>query len=232
MKSSEEIKSADGPSTQIDHKREVKASRNDLQWGRRLFHFSMGTMLATAYALFLSHQTIVYSLGTIATLFYIFEQIRINYPETASKLNIVSKYLLRAEEQLEESSAIPYAMAVLLTILTFPKEIAIGAITTLAISDPLSAIIGIKFGKHKVVEGKSIEGSIAFFLATFGVILFTFSHGGVNLGIEIWGLAFLVAFFGALFEMIPLRIDDNLTIPLFTAFTSWFFCLLFEIPLV
>ncbi len=49
-------------------------------------------------------------------------------------------------------------------------------------------------------------------------------------GIYTWQIgvvAFLVSFLCTIFEMFPLKVDDNLTIPLFTAFTlaifSWFF---------
>ena len=41
----------------------------------------------------------------------------------------------RAEEQFRESAMTPYVIAILLTILTFPKTIALIAICTLAIAD-------------------------------------------------------------------------------------------------
>ena len=96
--------------------------------------------------LFLSHQQAVYILGIATTVFYVLEQLRINYPN-AIYLKQLNQYFLRAEEQLKESAAIPYLMALLLTIISFPKSIALVAIFTLATADPLSAVIGIRFGK-------------------------------------------------------------------------------------
>ena len=224
--------SGDDKEQQSKFAREISATRDNLQVGRRLFHMANGAGVATAYAIFVTHQQLVHTLGIIACLVYLFEQIRINYPEYAEKFSIISHYFLRAEEQLEESSAIPYVMAILLTILSFPKFIAIAAIYTLAFADPLSAIVGIKFGKHQFVKGKSIEGSTAFFITTFVVVIgvFFFTFGDMN-GLFIL-LAFLVALFTSLFEMIPIRLDDNLTIPLFTASLFWILCALFEVTVI
>ena len=142
---------------------ELTKTRKDLQLPRRLFHLSTGVGASFFYYHFLDHQQTIYILGTILCLLYIFEQIRINYPEYSKIFSKISGYFLRAEEQLKESAQIPYAMGMLLTILTFPKPIAMVAVLTLAISDPISAIIGIKFGKRHIVEEKSVEGSLAFF---------------------------------------------------------------------
>ena len=153
----------------------IKSTRKDLQISRRLFHMGNGFVVATAYALTLSHQQVVYILGTFASLIYLLDQIRRAYPEIAKKFEGWTKYLLRAEEQLKESAAIPYAMAIMLTILSFPKIIALISIYTLAFADPLSAIIGIRFGKHHIVKEKSVEGSLAFYICSFLAILMVFS---------------------------------------------------------
>lgn len=201
------------------------ATRKDLQLGRRLFHGSSGLLIGTCYWLLFTHQRAIYLLGLITCLMYVMEQIRISYPESAKKLKIVNKYFLRGEEYLKESSAMPYAMALLLTIITFPQPIALVAIFTLATGDPLSAIFGIRFGKHHIVKHKSVEGSIAFFISaficTFGVFFLT--YGETYMG-KILGVSFLLALFSTLFEMIPLKLDDNLTIPLFVAVFLWILC--------
>lgn len=206
-----------------ENSEKIKATRKDLQISRRLFHMANGFVFATAYAFTFTHQQIVYFCGTIASIVYVLDQIRVAYPEKVKRLDGISKYILRAEEQLKESAAVPYIMANLLTILTFPKTIAISAIYVLAFADPLSAIIGIRFGKTRVVKHKTLEGSLAFFLTTFLVISTVFSLSGTH-GWQLWSMSLSVAFIASCFEMIPLKIDDNLTIPLFTAFILWIFC--------
>lgn len=221
--------SKDVSSSISEDETKVKATRKDLQISRRLFHMANGFIIATAYAITFSHQQIVYFCGTIACVMYLLDQVRIAYPERIKKFERFSKYLLRAEEQLKESAAVPYIMANLLTIITFPKVIAISAIYTLAFADPLSAIIGIRFGKHRIVEHKSLEGSAAFFVTSFLAIAIVFSFHGIH-GWQTWTTAFGVAFIGSCFEMIPLKLDDNLTIPIFTAFLLWVFCATLGIP--
>ncbi|MBL6988802.1 MAG: hypothetical protein ISR65_03455 [Bacteriovoracaceae bacterium] len=209
----------------------VKATRKDLQISRRIFHMVNGSVIATAYNLTLTHKQVVYMLGTGACLLYLFDQIRISYPELSNNFARFTKYILRAEEQLKESAAVPYIIAILLTILSFPKVIALCSIYTLAFADPLSAIIGIRFGKRHIVKEKSVEGSIAFFLTTFLCVLLVFDSYHIN-GWKSWVVAGLVSFMGAGIEMLPLRLDDNLTIPLFTAFTLWIFCSTFGVHVV
>lgn len=119
----------------------------------------------------------------------------------------------------------PYVISILLTILTFPKTIALIAILTLAIADPASAVVGIRFGRHRVVPDKSLEGSAAFFAATFAIALGLLRTAP---GVDVWqaaGAAGLVALAAAAFEMLPLRLDDNLTIPLLVGFAAWAVCL-------
>jgi dolichol kinase len=209
------------------------ATRKSLQLPRRLFHCSMGLGVGLVYQFLLTHSRAIYILGFCACVVYILEQIRINYPELAGNVKVINKYLFRAEEQLKESAGVPYVMGVLLTLISFPKVVALVAIYTLAIADPLSAIIGIRFGKTKVVENKSLEGSLAFFGATFLITFFVFfwwtSFLKIMLGTIIL-LSFLVAFICSLFEMIPLRIDDNLTIPLFTAGMTLLLCSMLSVP--
>ena len=123
----------------------------------------------------------------------------------------------------------PYAMAVLLTIITFPKEIALVGIYALAFSDPLSAIIGIKYGKHKISPTRSVEGSLAYFVTTFLasiIVLNVFYPAQTGL---ILLISTLLGIFGAFFDLIPLKVDDNLTIPLFTSLALWVLMTLFGI---
>lgn len=220
---------SDGPTLSSDN---LGASRHDLHLPRRLFHFGCGFMVATIYDLLMTHQQAVSTLGTFACVFYIFEQFRVNYPEHKEKFNIVTKHLIRAEEQLKESSSIPYVIAIFLTLLTCPKVIALSAIYTLAIADPISAIVGITKGRKKILPGKTVEGSAAFFVATFFSIYFPFSKYYPELTGLVLGTSFAGALLITAFEMIPFRVDDNITIPVFTAFALWMLCLIFGIPVI
>ena len=205
------------------------STRHDLQIPRRIFHAVNGTVLAIAYLLLLSHQQMIHLLGAIACVIYVVEQVRINYPALAQKLLPISRFVIRAEEQLKESAMVPYMIAILLTIITFPKAIAITAILILAISDPLSAIFGIRFGKRRIVSHKSLEGSLAFFLSSFFIchLILHYSIGPYTWKITIVSL--LLAFSSSVVESLPIKLDDNLTIPLSTSFLLWPLCELFNL---
>jgi dolichol kinase len=45
------------------------------------------------------------------------------------------------------------------------------------------------------------------------------------------GAGLLIGLAATAWEMLPIRIDDNLTIPLFVGFTTWIVCGLYGIPL-
>lgn len=204
---------------------EITKTRKDLHMPRRIFHFSMGVFAGMIYKHFLTHTQAVHILGVATCLFYILEQIRLNYPENKlTKLG--SKYLLRAEEQLKESASMPYLMGLLLTILTFPKEIALVAIFTLAVCDPLSAIIGIRFGKTKLAPNRSLEGTVAFLVATLAIHVMVLS---ASYAMDV-KLALVCVFSSIVvtgFDFLDFKIDDNLTIPLVTASSIWVFLALF-----
>ncbi len=217
-------------SDQIEDASPLTAKRTDLQWPRRLFHMLCGIAVAFMYQVLFTHSQAVYLLGFIACIVYIFEQVRVNYPELANTFWLPSRYLLRAEEQLKESAQVPYMMGLLLTLLSFPKTIAIASILTLAIADPLSAIIGIRYGKNRIVKHKSLEGSAAFFLGCLGSLLISFSLN-TELTLPFIILSIFIAFIVSIFEMIPIKIDDNLTIPLFTAAITWIALWLLSLPI-
>lgn len=198
------------------------ATRHDLQLGRRLFHCVNGVSVATAYAVLASHQQVVHLFGTVACLVYIVDRFRTAYPEVVERrLPWVNRLLVRAEERVRESAMIPYAIAVLLTILTVPKPAALVAIYTLAVADPLAAIVGIRWGRRRILPSRSVEGTLAFFFATLVVAAVVLAQATAATALPIAGTALAVGLVAVVLELLPLRVDDNLTIPLVVGFATW-----------
>ena len=109
-------------------------------------------------------------------------------------------------------------IAAVLTILIFPKVIAVSAFAILIVSDISAALIGRRFGKIKFLS-KSLEGTSAFFISACIVILLAPKVSG--LPIE-FAIGFFAAFVGAIAENISYGYaDDNLTIPLSVGITMW-----------
>ncbi|HUL44069.1 MAG TPA: SEC59/DGK1/VTE5 family protein [Bacteroidota bacterium] len=129
--------------------------------------------------------------------------------------------LLRQHERNDRKKTLNGATYVLiaasLCILVFPKIIAVTAFLILIVSDMTSALVGKRFGRHRFF-GKSLEGSVAFFLSAAVVILVTPKISYVT-GEYVIGVT--AAALGALVEALPLGIDDNITIPLLVGAALW-----------
>jgi phytol kinase len=107
----------------------------------------------------------------------------------------------------------------ILVILTFgvtfnPLIGAIG-ILTLGYGDGLAAAIGSKWGKRKLIYGKSVEGSLTMFLATF-IVTFTLLAFNFSLPIAL-SVGLVLAIFATLIELYTPKGLDNLTVPLLTS---------------
>lgn len=211
---------------------DANKTRHHLHLARRLFHFLGGLGIILIYGLLFDHSTAVHIIGTAACCFFIFEHARIRYPEYNAFFAKIAKPFLRAEEHLKESALLPFIIGVFLTILSFPKPVAIPSILVLSISDPLAAICGISFSKTKNLAGKSKEGSLAFFISTFLCVFLFFYYSPIKL--NLWNLAIVVTLFSTILtfvERIPSKLDDNLLIPIASGFVLWFLCKAFSIPI-
>ena len=199
-------------------------TRHDLQLGRRLFHVVNGVTTATAYALLFTHEQVIHIFGTIACVVYVVDRVRIAYPEVvARRAPWVNRLLVRAEEQVRESAMIPYAIAVLLTILTGPEAGGAVAIYTLAIADPLRRRSSAsRFGRRRIAKHRSVEGSAAFFVATLAIAAARAGRGGPTARRRDRAAAPSRSRSPPPpASSLPLRIDDNLTIPLVVGFATW-----------
>lgn len=105
---------------------------------------------------------------------------------------------------------ITLGLGALLCLLLYPEPAASVGIYALAFGDGLSSVVGKLFGRIRMpfTGGKTLEGSLAAFVAIF-CASFAVSR---NLG-----LSLAVALAGTVLEALPLEDLDNLVIPLGTA---------------
>ncbi len=112
-----------------------------------------------------------------------------------------------------------FLAASLLSILIFEKGIAIAALLFSTFGDAASTIVGVKYGRTKLFRGKSLEGSLAFFIICFFVGLFLICSRRMFIDLDGPARLLLIligSFAASLIEVLPIRLDDNLTIPLFS----------------
>jgi glycerol-3-phosphate acyltransferase PlsY len=136
------------------------------------------------------------------------------FPDFSSLLlKFISPILRSHEKQGKILGSTYFVTSSLLSIVFFPQEIAVASITFLVLGDLFAAIIGKKWGRIKIFSGKSFEGSLACFIICFFVSILVIRIKPV------------VGLFGAIaatiFELVPIGIDDNLTMPLTSGFVMW-----------
>jgi dolichol kinase len=75
--------------------------------------------------------------------------------------------------RLDRKEGIPFLgafwfyFALGLAFLIFPLEVATASGLILSVGDSLSTLVGLKYGKHKIIGRKSLEGSVVFFISSF-----------------------------------------------------------------
>ena len=115
---------------------------------------------------------------------------------------------MRVAEERKLSGATYLLAGAWITIYFFEKDIAVIALLLVSISDAAAAIVGTAYGKVHLWQ-KTLEGSTAFFAST-GLIMIAMR----NLSVE----QMLVGLFvGTLVELLPIPVNDNLTLPIITA---------------
>ena len=90
----------------------------------------------------------------------------------------------------------------------FPESIAVFSMFLLSISDSFAAIVGKCFGETKLYL-KTLEGSFAFLISGFLIAIF---FQEIPLSLKI-----ITVVIATIAEALPLKVNDNLTIPVLSA---------------
>ncbi len=121
--------------------------------------------------------------------------------------------VLREEEERHLMGSTYFLFSSILTILFFPKPIAIASLLILILSDTAAALVGKAFGRIPIF-GKTLEGAGAFF---FTSLLIVWIYPGLD---RFSGS--IAAFMSTVIELLPIPVDDNLTIPLVAGLIMFF----------
>ncbi len=184
---------------------------------RKLIHLSSLWMVVALYFLPKPASIGLFFILCAGTIFVEYGTYR-NWPVFAPLYRKFFGKMLRAKETTPgfHMSGAPYVLAAAFFVsLLFYKEVAMFALTVMLIGDTAAALVGRKWGFHKINRRtKSLEGSGVFFLSGLVVLgLYTaFFSWTVPL---FWG-GMLGVFLATLAELYEnrLHIDDNLSIPL------------------
>ena len=129
---------------------------------------------------------------------------------------IFMRYIAKKEELRDFSGTTYSLMGCLIIVALMPKVVGITAILFNIFGDLFATIVGKTIGKVKIVNNKTLEGSIACFVSMFLVVLW--SHFKLFLP---WIPGLAGAFIGTVIELVALKLNDNLTIPILSGVTIW-----------
>lgn len=125
--------------------------------------------------------------------------------------------MIRPKEQDGDFTGAFYILiTVCLTVLMFEKYIAIAAISFIITGDTFAAIIGRRYGRHRLFQTKSWEGSLSCLAATLVTVMFL---PGIALEVALSG-----AVIAAVVEALPLGIDDNVSVPIVSGLFMTLLC--------
>ncbi len=130
---------------------------------------------------------------------------------------LFNRMLREKEKQAKfRVSGAPYLIgAALMCAVLFSTVIAMTGLAVMLISDTAAALIGRRFGRHPINAGtKSLEGSFAFCVAGFLIVLFFFfSYAQSMPFLFSGGFGVMIAALAEAYES-RIHLDDNFSIPL------------------
>lgn len=175
-----------------------------LELRRKLVH--LGTLVIPVGYGFTSERLVLSVLVPFFLLYLLVDLLRLAHPGLAGLFRrYFMRRVLREKEEFALMGSTYFLFASILTILLFPKPIAITSLLILILSDTAAAFVGKGFGR-RFLYGKTVEGSVAFLISS---LLIVWLYPGLD---RLSGS--LAALGSTLVEMLPLPFDDNLTIPL------------------
>lgn len=198
---------------------------------RNAFHIGNGLLGATLYTVW-PERRIVLTVALIYSCSMIFmELIRRTSPKiNAFMVDRLFGAIARPVEAHRVNSATWFGVAIVIMLWLFPAPACIAAVLILGCGDPVAAIVGRRWGKHKLVGNKTLEGALGFVVAATAattVFLVATGNPAVQRGdflhtVLFAGLLAVVASVaGALAELASSKVDDNFSIPLVSAWAAW-----------
>ncbi len=198
----------------------VQAPARPQNAARSIFHMT-SALVSLAFLLVVFTPTqLPWVAGSIAATFWMLEALRRPFPRFNVLLMRFFRPIAHVSEAHRVNSATWYMTALTLLALTGNAWICAVGVAVLGFADPAASFVGRRWGTVELVNGRTLEGGLAFvgagtLMAALALQL-TVPRPGWALAIAI---AFVASLTGAVAEMMSRRLDDNFTIPMVSAAT-------------
>ena len=174
---------------------------------RGLVHIALALSIAILVSL-LPRDIVLMLLSLFTSVVIIADLSRLRFAKFHTWFQAVFKPFLRDYESSRLLGATYMLVGCLVSVTLFPREIAVLAISYLAVGDALATVVGERIGKHRLFK-KNLEGVLACLFGCVAIGLGWY-FSGLNASLVLVLAGAIVA---AAAESLPLPIDDNLTIP-------------------
>jgi dolichol kinase len=186
-------------------------------YARNLFHVACAAFALTCAALIRSRGWLLVPPAVFAVYAWSMEGLRRLSPRVNDRLMRFYGPIAHAHERHRVNSATWYGTALVLLVLFTSRPAMMAGVAVLGVADPVAGFVGRNWGKRMLRAGRSLEGSLAFFVAGTGAAAVTLALLGVGSFGVVLGLAAVAALVGAVVEILSTRLDDNFTIPVAVA---------------
>jgi ceramide glucosyltransferase len=171
---------------------------------RKIWHFSF-IWAPILYYHGLSNQAAILLSLVGLVFFLVFDLVRLNWERGNEIVYRYLPWLLKDQERRTLNTSIYFALSCLICAAFFERRVATLSIVLLCVGDPAAAIVGTRYGSIRILN-KSLQGSLACFVSCYAVSRLLFDPT----------ISFWAALTATFFELISSRLNDNLSVPIFS----------------
>lgn len=178
---------------------------------RRIFH--AGNALVVAFlppTLGLSRWVVASLLGGVVVAMLAWDVARLRSVELNALFFRWFPSLASDRERTQVASSTWYALGLMLVIALFPPAISVPSVLVLGLADPAASTVGRIWGRKRIGKGTVLGTTV--FVVVAAAVLAPF------VGLQ---RAMAAALIVAAVEILPWRLDDNLTVPLAAGAALW-----------
>jgi len=172
------------------------------EWARKGLH--LATICIPIAVYFLPESVWRWPLLGLALCVLVFDLVRLGHPRLRTFFGQMLGPYLRSHESEELMGSTYLTLACVLSAWIFARPIAVAVMGYLILGDGLAGLVGKSWGRHGLLFGKTIEGTLAGLVANLcvGALVFR-SPQEMILG----------ACVASAVELLPVPLDDNFAIP-------------------
>ena len=189
---------------------------------RTVFHAGSAGVAITAIVTLPSRRWLVAIPAAFAVYAWSMEAARRVSPRLNDRLMRFYGAVAHPQERHHVNSATWFGTALVVLALFATRPAMMAGCAILGVADPVAGIVGRRWGRRRLGNGRSLEGALAFFVVGSIAAAIALGAGGAMAGgaggdaglAPLFVVACACGLAGALTELFSTRLDDNLTIPL------------------